>query len=70
MVSPEKDAEALYEAMDKLNTDEEAIIKIISAGAPVLAESLVNDFVRLVESEQTLRLRNEELEKMFTEEVN
>ena len=30
MVSPEKDAEALYEAMDKLNTDEEAIIKIIA----------------------------------------
>ena len=30
MVSPEKDAEALYEAMDKLNTDEDAIIKIIA----------------------------------------
>ena len=54
----------------------EAIIKIISAGAPVLAEALVNDFVRLVESEQTLRLRNEELEKQVLayssvrEEVN
>ena len=30
MVSPEKDAETLYEAMDKLNTDEDAIIKIIA----------------------------------------
>lgn len=41
----------------------EAIIKIIHAGAPALAEGLCEAFVKLVESERTLTLRVEELEK-------
>lgn len=43
----------------------EAILKIIHAGAPALAEELGNAFVKLVESERTLTLRVEELEKQI-----
>lgn len=41
----------------------EAILKIIGSGAPALAEQLGNAFIKLVESERTLALRVEELEK-------
>ena len=43
----------------------EAIIRIIHSGAPVLAEGLADSFVKLVESERTLTLRVEELEKQL-----
>lgn len=43
----------------------EAIVKIIQAGAPALAKELTDAFVEVVESQRTLALHAEELEKQL-----